>query len=230
MFIQLGSRGNALERRGSQVVCARPCASLAGSGTGLTDVEDRGMASNRERLERLFRDKYGPIFNFFLKRGFPRAECYDLTQETFFRAMRGLKGFRDEASEATWLFRIARNLWLNKERDRRRLKRHRPEVSLDQAFPQEQEIPDRRAVFGGRETQSPEARLLQQEHVKLVRDALEKLPAQRRRCLVLRLEGLKYREVADLLGISLQAVRSHLFQARQQMRELLGDEIDVDDF
>ncbi|MCP3964201.1 MAG: sigma-70 family RNA polymerase sigma factor [bacterium] len=187
------------------------------------------MASNRERLDRLSRDRYRSIFSFFLRRGFPRTECYDLTQETFYRAMQGLGGFRDEASETTWLFRIARNLWLNKERDRRRLKRRRPEVPIEKAFPEEQEIPDRRDLFGGSEEQSPEERLLQREQMKRVRDALEKLPTQRRRCLVLRLEELKYREIADLLGISLQAVRSHLSQARQQMRELLGDEIDVDD-
>ncbi len=186
------------------------------------------MASNRKRLEQLFQDNYRSIFNFFLRRNFPRAECYDLTQETFARAMKGLERFTDEASEATWLFRIARNLWLNKERDRRRLKRQRPEVPFELAFPDEQEIPDRRAFLGGTEEMSPEQRLLQLEQVKRVRDALQKLPPQRRRCLVLRLEGLKYREIADLLGVSLQAVRSHLSQARQQMRELLGDESDVD--
>jgi len=183
------------------------------------------MASTTDRVQRLFLENYRPIFSFFLKRGFPREECRDLTQETFSRAMQGLKGFRDEASEATWLFRIARNLWLNKERDQGRQKRRRPEVSIVQVFPEDQEIPDRREVFGGSEELSPQDRLLRREQVTRVRDALAALPPQRRRCLILRLQGLKYREVAVLLGISLQAVRSHLSQARHQMRGLLEDDL-----
>lgn len=186
------------------------------------------MASNRERLERLFRETYRPIFNFFRKRGFPRTECCDLTHETFVRAMQGLEGFRDEASESTWLFRIAKHLWLNHERDKRRLKRNRPEVPFESAFTNEQEVPDHRTVLGGNEEWNPEQHLLRREEVERVRDALRKLPPQRRRCMVLRLEGLKYREIADVLGISLQSVRSHLSQARQQMAELLGEELDTD--
>lgn len=185
------------------------------------------MPSIREQAEELFRTYYEPVFHFFLRRGIPREESHDLAQETFCRVLRGLGDFRREAGEGTWVFSIARNLWLNRQRDRLRQKRGRPEVSLSDTFSEDQQVPEQRAVLGIADDPGPEVRLIEDEQKKRLNAALQELPPQRRRCLVLRLQNLKYREIADVLGISLQAVRSHLFLARKQIVELLGDEVVV---
>jgi RNA polymerase sigma-70 factor (ECF subfamily) len=173
--------------------------------------------SREGQLRQLFHDYYRPVFYYFASQELAPEECRDLTQETFVNAHRGIDDYRQEASVKTWLFRIARNVLLNRRRELAAAKRQRPEVSLDDAEDQSGVDPPDSASLG------PEGRLLQAEQVALVRDALARLPPQRRRCLILRLEDLKYREIGDLLGISLQAVRSHLFQAREQLRDLLGD-------
>ena len=181
---------------------------------------------DRDRLfQELFKKFYRPVFYFFSRRGFDREECRDLTQETFANAYKGMGGYREEASYQTWLFRIAKHLWLNKKRNLSAAKRNRPEVSRD-------EVQEDRAEIDPPDVDSldPEEELLRTERIRLVRDVLVELPPQRRRCLLLRLEGLKYREIAALLGISLQAVRSHLFQAREQLRGLLDEHFGEDDF
>lgn len=186
------------------------------------------MVSERNRAEQLFRTYYSSIFYFFLRRGLPREDSKDLAQETFSRAVSGLERFRGDASDRTWLFRIARNLWLNRVRDRSRRQRRMPEVALEEAFEQEHEAPDRNIFEDTGREPDPEERLLHDERLATLRAALTSLPPQRRRCLVLRIDGLKYREIAALLDISTQAVRSHLFLARRQLHDILGEELAAD--
>ncbi len=187
--------------------------------------DDAGRLGRDQLFRRLFKDLYRPIFYFFSRKGFDREECRDLTQETFANANKGMGSYRNEASYKTWLFRIAKNLWLNRQRDLAAAKRNRAEVSRD-------EVREDQAAIDPPDADSldPQEQLLQAERVRLVRDALAELPPQRRRCLILRLEGLKYREIAALLDISLQAVRSHLFQAREQLRGLLDEHFEDDGF
>ena len=181
--------------------------------------------SRDERFQRLFQDYYRPVVYFFSGRGIPKDECQDLTQETFQKVYTGMDDFREEASPKTWLLKIALNVWHNRQRRTATAKRNRPVVSIHSADEDQPALdpPDTESL-------DPQARLLQTERVKLVRDALAKLSPQRRKSLVLRLEGLKYREIAELLGISLQSVRSHLFQAREQLRGILGDRFREEDF
>lgn len=170
-----------------------------------------------EDFRQLFERYYRPVVHFFVRRGFSKEESRDLAQETFLRIHRGLSGFRGEASEVTWLFRIARNIEANTLRDRDALKRRaEQEISLDA-------MDDPGEFLTTMIEPSPEDRLLGEETRKKIRVAVQALPKQMRRCLVLRLEDLKYREIAEVLGISLQAVRSHLWQARRRLAGLLGD-------
>lgn len=174
-------------------------------------------ASEGKVFRRLFDRYYRPVVHFFMRRGFSKDESRDLAQETFLRIHRGLNGYRGEASETTWLFRIARNVEANMLRDRGAQKRSaEEEVPLDG-------LNDASTVLPATDEPDPEERLLSEESRQKLRQAVQILPPQMRRCLVLRLEDLKYREIADLQGISLQAVRSHLGQARQRLGGLLGN-------
>lgn len=183
------------------------------------------MTSKRERVEQLFRQYYRPVFNFFLARGIRRDQCHDLAQETFARVWKGLEDFRGDAADQTWLFRIARNLWLNHQRNVIRRWRKAPEVPLVTEAEGDVESPPNEASDG---SESPEQVMLRDELVARLRQALDSLPPQRKRCILLRLDDLKYREIAELLGLSLQTVRSHLFQGRQQLQQLMGSDVELD--
>jgi RNA polymerase sigma-70 factor (ECF subfamily) len=158
------------------------------------------------------------VYFLFWRQGFRNDHCHDLAQETFLRAYKSRDTFRGEARLDTWIFQIARNVGLNELRSWTTQKREASEVSLnDDESGAPIAILDPMAV-------GPLEAMLDQERSGVLRAALEALPPQMRRCVQLRLDqDLKYREIADLLDISIDTVKAHLFQARQQLKEKLSD-------
>ena len=174
-----------------------------------------------EGFRQIFDEHYRKVFLFFVRRGFPEEECEDLAQEVFLRVYKHLDSFRGEARVETWLFQIAANLYRNTLRGRAALKRHALEVVLDEAVliaSPEPTGPLREPAEPG-----PFELVFAKERSRILRRAIEELPSQMRRCLLLRIDqDLKYREIAELLRISIETVKAHLFQARQLLRVRLG--------
>lgn len=168
-----------------------------------------------EELEALFDRYYPGVFHFFQNRGVPREDARDLTQDTFLRVYRGIGWFRRDASFQTWLFQIATNLWCNDVRRRTAGKREGREVSLDALAEKGREVPG--------EPAHPLDGMLADERRSTLREALSELPPQMRRCVLLRLDrDLKYREIASLMQISVDTVKSQLSQARSRLQARLG--------
>lgn len=180
------------------------------------------VGDNQElEFERLFERYTRPITSFFARRGFSREECLELTQETFLGVYKGMDRFRRDSSVETWLFTIAANVWRNEVRSRTAEKRDGQEISIDQ----EREDSALRLVteVSSKET-GPLDGLLAEERRRRARKALEDLPPQMRRCLELRIDQqLKYREIAEVLQVSIETVKSQLFQARERLKEQLND-------
>lgn len=164
-----------------------------------------------EDFRRLFDLFYPRLVHFFARRGFPPQDCLDLTQETFLGIYRGIGSFRRDSRFETWLFSIATNAWRKRLRRDVAGKREGREVPLEPAEDARDEAP------------APGEDTLRRERSRLLREAVEKLPEQMRRCLVLRVyQEMKYREIAALLRLSPETVKVHLFQARKRLREELG--------
>ncbi len=177
-----------------------------------------GTAKKQEHFEQIFERYYRPVNYYFARRGCPREDCRDLAQETFLGAYKGIERYREDAEIETWLYVIAGNIWRNWLRSRSTLKRSAHEVSLDQ------EIEDRREPVSTAEEDDSLGTLLLGEQWDLVRGALEELPPRMRFCLHLRIDqGLKYDEIATVMGISIQTVKSQLYQARERLKEALKD-------
>lgn len=171
---------------------------------------------------RLFERYYPGVLQFFRNQGFQEQDALDLTQDAFLRVYRSIELFRRDAKFRTWLLTIVGNVWRNELRRLHTGKREARQVSLDETTEEGQrvlEIPD------GSVTE-PLTRLQEEERMKDVQEAFESLPPQMRRCVLLRVQGLKYREIADVLQISIETVKSQLHQAKQRLRELLGDRYD----
>jgi RNA polymerase sigma-70 factor, ECF subfamily len=181
----------------------------------------RSSARERKELFRaIFARYFPPVLGFFLRRGVPRDSAEDLAQEVFFRVYRHLEEFRGDAHFETWLFQIAANQLRNALRERSAQKRDAEEFSLE-SF----EAPEWEATYPEttvtRET--PVDALLEEERRELLARAIQGLPVQMRRCVMLRIGmDLKYREIAELMQISIEAVKAHLFQARQRLKAELG--------
>lgn len=183
--------------------------------------EEIAEEPSEEELKALFDRYYPSVFHFFQNRGVPREDARDLTQDTFLRVYRGIGRFRRDASFQTWLFQIATNLWCNDVRRRTAGKREGREVSLDALAEKGREVPEE-------EPAHPLDGMLEDERRSTLREALAELPPQMRRCVLLRLDrDLKYREIASLMQISVDTVKSQLSQARSRLQARLGH-LDLD--
>ena len=170
-------------------------------------------------FEALYQSFYRRVVYFFRQRGLPAEDADELAQETFLRAHRSWQSFRGEASRETWIYEIATNIFKNWIRDRNALKKQHIEVSLSPpADAEESPSPESTLRDPGdlADQQAIDAELLGQ-----LRSLLPLLPPQRRQCLELRLRDLEYQQIAQLMGISIETVKSHLYQARETLRKLL---------
>ena len=121
----------------------------------------------------------------------------DLTQDAFLRALNALDRFSGKSTFKTWVFKIAMNLFRDHLRGRR---------TATGAAPPVEDSPDRGP--------GPDELAQRNEDAQRVRDAVAALPEEQRAPLILvRFEGMKYREAAEALGITLGAVRMRVHRA-----------------
>lgn len=153
-----------------------------------------------DAFEELVRRYQSTVYRVAFRMLGSRADAEDATQETFVRAWRGLSGFRHDSSINTWLYRIVTRRCLDKIASRRTT--GTLEELEFEAGPDPVEAVERR------------------ERLRLVTQAIAKLPPEQRAALVLReFEGLSYQEVADVLGVSLPAVKGRIHRARLEIIE-----------
>jgi len=135
-------------------------------------------------------------------------DASDLSQETFVKAWRGLRGFKGQAQLSTWLYRIAVNTCLNRVQAK--------------ALPTETIDND---AFEDTTAEDAGTRVLRAERARAVRRAIAQLPNKQRATLILRsYQDLSHREIADVLGSSVGAVKANFFHALANLKKLLGSE------
>lgn len=169
----------------------------------------------------LFERHYAQILRFFRRNGFDPEDCRDLTQETFVSVYRGVKDLRQEEQFESWLFAIAHNVWCSLIESRTAQKRSVTLLSLEG----EGESGDRPPIAArlADKGADPLTVALEKEKLERLREALQHLPQQMRRCAQLRVvHDLSYVEIAALMGISVNTVKAHLHQAQKALRTQLS--------
>lgn len=157
---------------------------------------DQGAFS--QLMERFQRDVYGKAFGIVKN----HQDADDVVQETFIRVYRALPGFRFESSFRTWLITITTRQALNTLR-LARLKQESLDGDEDHL-----EHPALRVEEGQLST------LLDQESLRLLREALPRLPKRQKEALMLRLtHDWKYDRIAQEMGTSVGSVKAHIFHA-----------------
>jgi RNA polymerase sigma factor (sigma-70 family) len=135
------------------------------------------------------------------------TEAEDVVQDACVRAMRFFSSLRDDDARG-WLFTIVRNTWYSRVSHRG----HMTDATPAGGTPEER--PD--------DALDPEERLLQQHTVALVRAALEQLPVDFREVIVLReIEGLSYKEIAQVVRVPIGTVMSRLARGRERLMAAL---------
>jgi RNA polymerase sigma-70 factor (ECF subfamily) len=172
-----------------------------------------------EAMEKIVKRYEESLFNFGLRMCGQMQDAEDIMQDTFLNAFKGLENFREETKLRNWLFRIAAHACLRK----RRKKKFQPdrELPLDSFLPREGadvkfEIPDL--------SSDPAKELLRSELKQVIDDAVRSLPPKYKLVFNLRdMEGFSTEETAEMLGISLQSVKTRLHRARLYLRESISN-------
>ena len=140
-----------------------------------------------------------------------------LTQECFFKAYQSLRTFRGECRIETWLMRIAVNLARDHHKNRK-ASFWRKLVGMDDA-----ETPESAPFVAGEP--SAERSLIARQEMNAVWRAVSSLPQQQREIFVLRFrEEMSLTEIAEVLGLQVGSVKSHLFRAINGLRKKLKEE------
>ena len=162
----------------------------------LPQVASAGHALAREHLEAevvaLFDQLRAPLLGYLLTLGLPVQDGEEIVQEAFLSLFEHLRRGRPRDNLRGWMFRVAHNLGLKRAA---RLKSFCP-------------APEQLAVLDP--APGPEQQAAERQRSKNLTAVFRALPEQDRRCLWLRAEGLRYREIADVLGMSLGAVAMSL--------------------
>jgi RNA polymerase sigma-70 factor (ECF subfamily) len=189
----------------------------ARQGISTAGRRDSGLEMTTETFEQLFERYQTKIFNLIYRIVGDYEDAADLTSEAFVQAFKGFDRFRGESQVYTWLYRIAINTCRNHFR---RLGRRRrvPSQPFEGLTPDElaeiQQTPDW--------APSPEEALEAGELRREIMEGIAALPDDFRMVIVLRdLQGLSYQEMAEVLGCSLEAVKSRLFRARRTLSKRL---------
>lgn len=152
-----------------------------------------------------------PVFRYLRTLGCPHPLAEEIAQEAFLRLHSGFQdGLKIEDVRA-WLFRVARNLWIDHEREHRR---HRAAS---------QDYVSRSIPASADSRLNPEQQAMQRERLRLVEQDVSRLPKLQRECFRLKAQGLRYQEIALALDISMTTAVDSVRQAVKRIGRRFSD-------
>jgi RNA polymerase sigma-70 factor (ECF subfamily) len=181
-----------------------------------TEEEDRAL---KERFERDALPLLSGLYGAALRLTRNPADAEDLLQETYLRAYRGFGGFTEGTNLKAWLYRILTNTFINAYRKRQR----EPVTVLEDEIP-DWYLYDRMNEDG--ETASAESQVLDRIPDQDVKEALDALPEGFRMAVWLAdVEGFAYKEIAQILEITIGTVMSRLHRGRKALEQRLREKV-----
>jgi RNA polymerase sigma-70 factor (ECF subfamily) len=173
---------------------------------GLT-VSSEPVSALEERLTELFELLRDPLYRYLVALSGSESEAEDLTQEAFLRLYAHLQTGRTMENCRAWLFRVAHNLAVDY---------HRNNIPLEPLDLSEgKEI----AALSSSPGSDAERGILEQEQENRFRVALGLLSEDERRCLNLRAEGLRYREISEVLGMRISTIENIIIRAVTKLKK-----------
>lgn len=164
------------------------------------------------KLAILFERHHRPLYNYFLHMNGDPDLSDDLVQDVFFRLLRYRSTYDEKRPFAAWMYQVARNASYDSAQKRR------GELQLISETAEEDDRPSREPV-----SLEPDAeqRLRRRQEVRLLKQALDRLPDDKREVLVLsRFQNLKYEEIASILGCEVGAVKVRVYRATRALGQI----------
>ena len=183
--------------------------------TILIEKSKQGDVNAFDQLMEMHQER---VFNFARRISGHYDEAQEITQDAFLRAFSSIKSFRNEAAFTSWMYRIVKNIFL----DRKRLADKTPTVSMDEHISTfegefQREFQDERLP-------NPEDKLMNDEKDRIVQKLLMELPDHHRIPLILyHMENKSYEEIAAIINLPLGTVKSRINRARLAFAEKLKE-------
>jgi len=220
---------NIFQRLASKKLLGPAESGSAATGKPVEGPEDdvlvlRAKAGDMKAYDELVTRHRGRIYAMIRNMVKNETDAWDLSQEVFIKAWQALPRFEVKARFTTWLYRIAHNAVYDFSR------RRRPEGGGDELNDEllNRDRIDPAAVSTPSEARSPDEALAGDELREKIESALAKLSPEHREAVVLKdVQGLAYKEIAEVMDCSIGTVMSRLFYARQKLQSLLKDEYDA---
>ena len=183
------------------------------------DLVQNLQAGEPAAFRRLVQLNSANVYNVALKLLGDEQEAEDVLQETFLSAFQAIDRFEGRSQLSSWLYRIASNASLMRLRKRKGM----TTFSLDQPMGDAEQDDDRESPHLVDWSTVPDDQLLTAEAREEMDLAIAELPESLRSAFVLRdIQGLSGAETAEVLGISVQAVKNRLHRARLRLRDRLS--------
>lgn len=198
---------------GAEVVTVERACGAPSSGIQQEEraILERCLSGDHTAFEYLVKENEGRVFGLLYSLTGNAEEARDLTQDTFIRIYRRLHLYDPQKSFRGWLFTIARNIYRDSVRRRKKT------LSLEQLWEDGPFTP-----------QDPEADVersaIEKERCGLVWEALHRLNLEQREILILKdISDMSYAEIAGILNVPEGTVASRVFYARQALRKSITD-------
>jgi RNA polymerase sigma-70 factor (ECF subfamily) len=186
-----------------------------------SDLMLRFMGGDDRAFEDLVAMHEHGVLNFFYRLTGERHAAEDMAQDLFLKVFRYRETYEPRASFRSFLYRMARNMWI----DRYRKRKTRPQL-----FPLDANPSDRDRRASGRrngissKAPLPHEEVVRKEHIKRLAEAIKGLSEKQREVLALCLEGhLRYAEIGDILQVPVGTIKSRMHAAVARLRELMGE-------
>lgn len=171
----------------------------------------RAQAGEHSAFECLFNQYQTAIYNFIYRMMGSAEDAYDLTQDAFLKMYLNLPKTSDDLRFGAWAYRIATNVCLDELRHRKLVKWQPWEAFISVFHPSQV----------AKDSDAPERNAIDRENTEEVQLILGQLHPKYRMCLLLReYKDLSYDEIADVLSTTRAAVKSLLFRAREEFRQV----------
>ena len=179
---------------------------------------ERCKKGNKSAFDKLL-DKYeNRIYNFAYRISGNHEEASEITLEAFIRAFNSIKSFRRDAAFSSWMYRIVKNVFL----DKRKINEKHNHISLDESYETangfvQRDVKDENSL-------SPEDTLLNEEKKEIIMDLLSTLPEHHRIPLIMYYsENMSYEDIAKALELPIGTIKSRINRARTTLTEKIKD-------
>lgn len=179
------------------------------------------LSRDKEKAYRLLVNTYaGKVYNTCFRLTFHEQDAQDLTQEVFTAIYLSIDSYKGESKLSTWIYSIA----VNKANEFIRYKM-RDKRNADSTF--SLDLLTETIGFESATQDTPVALLERKERIGMLFEAISELPENQRIAYTLsKLDGFSYAEISDSMGLSLQAIESLLFRAKQNLKKSLEKKLE----